>query len=84
MVVHRCVSQDIFNKFNPALVGQVTDRYEQKRWDFLFGNSSNHITAFLERHRGEKEVVLIVKTTRDYEQKLVMITPEEFLSHFII
>ena len=79
--VHKQVSDAVFQEINPVLIRQVAERYEQKKWDFFFGNSSNHITVFRVQNRGKKESLLIVKTTRDFEQKILMTTTQEFFPY---
>ena len=81
MIVHKHVSDAVFRKLNPVLMRQIAERYEQKKWDFFFGNSSNHITVFRVQNRGKKESLLIVKTTRDFEQKILMTTTQEFFPY---
>lgn len=80
MIVHRHVSEGIFKMFKPSLVRMIGEKYKERKWDFFLGDESNHITTY----RLNDDIFLLVKTTRDFEEKYVMITPKEFLTQLNI
>ena len=80
MIVHRHVSEGIFKIFHPSLVRIIGERYKERKWDFFFGDESDHVTAY----KLNSEILLLVKTTRDFEEKYVMLTQEEFLRQLSI
>jgi len=75
MIVHRHLLLGEPLIFNCAVARQIHERYERGEWDRFEGNSSNHIASF---NIGKKQMIWIVKLTRDYEITYLMTIPNEF------
>ena len=80
MIIHKHLSEKVFKKYHITQISQIIDEYNRGEWMSFEGNTENHIATF----RIGNDDIWLVKMTRDFEEKYIVILPEEFFAKYLL